>query len=346
MPPKKEADMELYAAIDLHSNNSVLVVTDPEDHVVFAKRLRNDLELILAALRGCPGAIRAVAVESTYNWYWLVDGLKCAGFDVRLANTAAVKQYDGLKHGEDFSDAKHLAQLLRLGILPEGYICPPELRALRDLMRKRAQLVRQRTSQILSIHNLLARNLAKSLKGDDIKRLEDGAIDGLALLEDQKRAVKANVAVMRCLEVQIRLLERAILAKGRLREEFHGLKTVSGIGEVLALTIVLETGDIHRFASAGKFASYARMVDSRRESNGKSKGVGNRKCGNKHLSWAFIEAAHCAVRYDPSVRRFYQRKCAKGLSVVAIKAVAHKLARACYHIMREGVPYDGTRAFA
>jgi hypothetical protein len=88
MLPKKEADMELYAAIDLHSNSSVLVVTDPEDHVVFAKRLRNDLELILAALRGCPGAIRAVAVESTYNWYWLVDGLKCAGFDVRLANTA------------------------------------------------------------------------------------------------------------------------------------------------------------------------------------------------------------------------------------------------------------------
>jgi transposase len=93
MPPKKEADMEFYAAIDLHSNNSVLVVTDAEDHVVFAKRLRNDLELILTALRECPGAIRAVAVESTYNWYWLVDGLKCAGFDVRLANTAAVKQW-------------------------------------------------------------------------------------------------------------------------------------------------------------------------------------------------------------------------------------------------------------
>jgi len=346
MPPKKEADMELYAAIDLHSNNSVLVVTDAEDHMVFAKRLRNDLEMIVSALRSCPGDVRAVAVESTYNWYWLVDGLRSAGFDVRLVNTAAVKQYDGLKHGDDFSDGKHLAQLLRLGILPEGYICPPELRALRDLMRKRAQLVRQRTTQILSIHNLLARNLAKSVKGDDIKRLEDGEIDALALLEDQKRALRANVAVMRCLEEQIRLLERAILAKGRLRKEFHGLKTVSGIGDVLALTIALETGDVHRFASAGKFASYARMVDSRRESNGKSKGVGNRKCGNKHLSWAFIEAAHCAVRYDPSVRRFYQRKCAKGLSVVAIKAVAHKLARACYHIMSEGVPYDGTRAFA
>jgi transposase len=338
--------MELYAAIDLHSNNSVLVVTDAEDHVVLAKRLQNDLRFIVTALRGCSGDIRAVAVESTYNWYWLVDGLRTAGFEVRLVNTAAVKQYDGLKRGDDFSDGKRLAQLLRLGILPQGYICPPELRAVRDLMRKRAQLVRQRAAQILSIHNQLARNLAKSIKGDDIKKLADADIDALGLLEDQKRALRANLAVMRCLEEQIRLLERAILAKGRLRSESHGLKTVCGIGDVLALTIALETGDIRRFLSAGKFASYARMVDSWRESNGKITGVGNRKCGNKHLSWAFIEAAHCAVQYDASVRCFYQRKRAKGLAVVAIKAVAHKLARACYHIMRDGVPYDGTRAFA
>jgi transposase len=346
MPPKKEADMELYAAIDLHSNNSVLVVTDSEDRVVFAKRLRNELEVIVTAMRTCRGEIRAVAVESTYNWYWLVDGLQAAGFDVRLANTAAVKQYDGLKHGDDFSDARHLAKLLRLGILPEGYICPRELRALRDLMRKRAQLVRQRTAQILSIQNQLARNTASSLAGHEIKRWEDCEVDALTLLDDQKRALKANLAVMRCLDEQVKGLERAILAKGKLREEFKGLKTVSGIGDVLALTIALETGDVHRFASAGKFASYARMVDSRRESNGKAKGVGNRKCGNKHLSWAFIEAAHYAVRYDPLVKRFYQRKCGKGLSVVAIKAVAHKLARACFHIMREGVPFDGPRAFA
>jgi len=216
--------MELYAAIDLHSNNSVVVVTDAADHVVLARRFRNDLETIVAALRSCPGDIQAIAVESTYNWYWLVDGLRAAGFDVRLVNTAAVKQYAGLKHGDDFSDGKHLAQLLRLGILPEGYICPPELRALRDLMRKRAQLVRQRTTNILSIHNLLARNLAKSVGGEDIKRLKDAEIDELELLEDQKRAIKANAAVLRCLEEQIRLLERTILAKGRLREEFHGLR--------------------------------------------------------------------------------------------------------------------------
>jgi len=163
--------MQLYAAIDLHSNNSFLVVIDPEDRTVYSKRLRNDLQAIVGALRSCPGEIQAVAVESTYNWYWLVDGLQEAGFEVHLVNTAAVKQYEGLKHGGDASDAKHLAQLLRLGILPVGYICPKELRALRDLMRKRSQPVRQRTAQILSIQNQMARTLGTSLTGNQIKAL-------------------------------------------------------------------------------------------------------------------------------------------------------------------------------
>jgi transposase len=113
--------VELHAAIDLHSNNSVLLVIDEADRVVYAKRLRNDIEAITAALTGVEGLMRAVGVESTFIWRWLVDGLRHAGYDVRLVNTAAVKQYDGLKHTGDFSDAKHLAQLLRLGILPEGF---------------------------------------------------------------------------------------------------------------------------------------------------------------------------------------------------------------------------------
>ena len=152
--------MELYAGIDLHSNNSVLSVLDENDRVVYAKRLPNDLAAIIAAQRSCSGKLHGVAVESTYNWYWLVDGLQDAGFALHLVNTAAVKQYDGLKYSGDFSDARHLAHLLRLGILPTGYIYPREERAVRDLLRKRGQLVRQRSTQILSMGRLLARNLA------------------------------------------------------------------------------------------------------------------------------------------------------------------------------------------
>ena len=264
---------------------------------------------------------------------------------MHLVNTAAVKQYDGLKHGGDFSDARHLAHLLRLGILPVGYIYPREERAVRDLLRKRSQLVRQRSSQILSIENLIARNLGARVSGNEVKRWDAKCIDAMELLDEHKQAVKANLVVMNCIDGQVVELERCILAKVKLREDFKGLKTVSGIGEILALTIALETGDIGRFAGPGNFASYARMVDSRRESNGKKKGVGNAKCGNKHLAWAFIEAAHFAVRFDATIKRWYQKKCASSLSVVAIKAVAHKLARACYHVIKDGAPFDAAKAF-
>lgn len=337
--------MELYAGIDLHSNNSMVVVLDGSDRVILRKRLPNDLNGIVSALRSCAGQVQGVAVESTFNWYWLVDGLQEAGFAVHLVNTAAVKQYDGLKYSGDAADARHLAHLLRLGILPEGYIYPREGRAVRDLLRKRSQLVRQRSTQVLSIQNLLARNLNFAASGNLIKTWHTSDIDALALLPEQALAVRANLNVMRCLDEQIHTLEREILARTKAREDYLALQTVSGIGKVLALTIALETGDIGRFASAGKFASYARTVSSRHESNGKKKGEGNTKCGNKHLAWAFVEAAHFAVRYDEQIRRFYQKKCARTLPVVAIKAVAHKLARACYHVMKRDEPFDVARAF-
>ena len=134
--------MKLYVGIDLHSNNSVLVVLDENDKVIYSKRLPNDAQVILGVLAMYKEQIEAVAVESTYNWYWLVDGLLDAGVDVRLVNTAAIPQYAGLKHGNDHTDARHLAHLLRLNLLPEGYIYPREQRGVRDLLRRRFLLVR------------------------------------------------------------------------------------------------------------------------------------------------------------------------------------------------------------
>jgi len=338
--------MELYAAIDLHSNNSMLVVLDKDDHVILERRLKNDLERIRLALAPYRESIRGIAVESTYNWYWLVDGLMDEGYPLHLVNTAAVKQYEGLKYSADQHDARWLAHLLHLGILPKGYIYPRKERALRDLARKRGQLVRARTTQILSIQNQLARNLGTQVNGNDIKTWSTDEIKALSLLPEQRLAISANLAVMQCLDEQIKTVERAILKQARLRPDFQGLLTVSGIGKILALTIALETGDIGRFDKVGDFASYSRCVNSVRLSNGKKKGVGNAKNGNKYLAWAMIEAANFAVRYDPAIKRFYQRKKTQVHAVVAIKAVAHKLARACYHVMREGKPFDVTRAFA
>jgi transposase len=130
------------------------------------------------------------------------------------------------------------------------------------------------------------------------------------------------------------------------RAEYAYLTSAPGIGQVLATTILLETGPIERFAAAGNFASYARCVDSAHTSNGKKKGEGNTKNGNKYLAWAFVEAANFALRYSPEAKRFYDRKKSKTNSVVAIKALAHKLARACFHMMKEKKPFDAERCFA
>jgi len=338
--------MRCYAGIDLHANNSVVVISDEEDHILYQKRLRNELGEILRAVAPYHDTLQGIVVESTYNWYWLVDGLMAAGYRVHLANTTAMEQYKGLKHTDDESDARWLAHLLRLGILREGYIYPKEERAVRDLLRKRSQLVRQRTSNLLSIQNLLTRNTGSSLSGNQIKHLTVGEVEQLLPQAELALAVKSNLAVRQCLEEQIESLEEVVLAQLKLREGFAPLFTVSGIGQILGMTIMLETGEIGRFATVGDFASYCRCVGSQHLSNGKRKGQGNPKNGNKYLAWAFVEAANFAVRYNAQIKRFYQRKRTKTNSVGAIKAVAHKLARAYYYILRDQVPFEINKAFA
>ncbi|HEY6879333.1 MAG TPA: IS110 family transposase [Polyangiales bacterium] len=338
--------MKLYAGIDLHSNNSMLVILDEQDRVHLQERLPNERERILLRLAQYKRQITGVVVESTYNWYWLVDALVDAGYKVHLAHPAALVQYQGLKHSADEHDARWLAHLLRLGILHEGYIYPRQARAVRDLMRRRMQLVQTRSAQIVCVQTQLARSTASSLSGEAIKRMQAEQLE--QLLEDANvgSAVRANLEVIATLSAQISRLEGEILQQVKLAAQFAPLLSISGVGRILALTIMLESGAMERFAKVGNFSSYARCVDSKRLSNDKKKGEGNRKSGNKYLAWAFVEAAHFAVRYSPRIKRFYERKAAKTNKVVAIKAVAHKLARAAYHVMREQVPFDEARAFA
>ncbi|MBI2386433.1 MAG: IS110 family transposase [Elusimicrobia bacterium] len=339
--------MKLYAAIDLHSNNSVLVILDERDRVIYERRLPNELPAILNELKPHRKKVQGIAVESTYNWYWLVDGLMDAGYSVKLVNTAAVKKYDGMKYSGDEHDARHLAHLLRLGILPTGYIYPKKERAVRDLLRKRAQLVRCRTAQILSIQNLVTRNSGHGIAANDIRDLDEGALKELCGGNQMRAlAVQGNLTVLRCLDEQIHALELVALKQAKLKPQFEKLLSVDGIGNILGMTIMYEAGDMERFAKVGQFASYARCVSSSRWSNGKKKGEGNRKNGNKYLSWAFMEAANFAIRYNERIRTFYQRKQSKTHRIVALKTVAHKLARACYHVLTDQVEFDLTRAFA
>lgn len=335
--------MALYCGIDLHSTNHLVTVIDEEDRRVYEKRLPNEIEATLRALAPMRDALSAVAVESTFNWYWLVDGLMDGGYEVKLVNTAAVKQYEGLKYADDRHDAFWLAHLLRLKILPTGYIYPKETRAVRDLMRRRLGLVRVASRQLISVQSAIWRHTGCRVSTNQIRKrgfvvpVDDGHV---AL------AMRGALNVYAAVQEQIAALEQAVVAHAKFKPDFEILRTMPGVDKILGLTVMMETGTIERFASVGDYASYARCVKSERTSDGKKKGEGNAKSGNKYLSWAFSEAAHFAVRYNPQAKRFYEKKRAQTNAIVAIRALAHKLARAAYFMLRDQVPFDGERLFA
>jgi transposase len=335
--------MPLYCGIDLHSNNHVVCVIDEQDKRLLEKKLDNDSELTLRALSRYKNRLKAIAVESTYNWYWLVDALMEAGHQVELVNTAKVVQYSGLKRTNDRYDAFHLAHLMRLGILPTGYIYPKAERGLRDLLRKRIQLVQDRSSHLIRFKFLVQMHTGQSIRADRIKArkfqlpvIGDGNV---------QLALQSHLAMIRAFTTQIKTLEKSILSQVDPVVCFECLKTAPGIGDILAEVILLETGNIDRFKGPGNYASYCRCVDSRRESNGKKKGENNRKNGNRYLAWAFIEAANFAVQRSDKARRFHLKKEKATNAIVARKALAHKLARGCYWVMRNQEAFDQDRVF-
>jgi transposase len=259
-----------------------------------------------------------------------------------LANPAAIKQYEGLKHTDDPYDAFFLAHLMRLGILPTGYIYPREQRGVRDLLRRRLSMVQMATRLLLAVQSQVWRSTGINLSSNRIRRpdfelpLTPGPVyEGAA----------AQWRLFQQTQAEIQGLERMALDLYQGEDSYQLLQTVKGIGRILGLTIGLETGSINRFRQAGNYASYCRCVSSQRISNDKKKGQNNRKAGNRYLSWAFSEAAHFAVRFEPKVQRFYERKRQKRNGIVAIRAVAHKLSRAVFHMLKHHEPFDVDRAF-
>jgi len=332
--------MELYSGLDLHSRNTYIGILDTDFKRVFKKRVSNNLDLVLETLQPFKDQLKGLVVESTYNWYWLVDGLMDAGYGcVHLANPSAIKQYEGLKHSDDQHDAFFLAQLLILGILPQGYIYPKEDRPVRDLARKRMFLVKHKTAHILSLQSLIACCCGQRISSNEIRKFTSVDLRQLLKEEYLLLSAQANLNIIAFLIQQIKALEKAIKKKVKLDKAFEQLMSVPGIGFILAMTIMLEVGDISRFAKVGNFASYCRCVSSQRLSDGKSKGSGNRKNGNRYLSWAFVEAAQLGRRYSQRFCRYYDRKAAQTNTIVATKALSNKLARICYYIMRDQVSF-------
>jgi transposase len=309
------------------------------------QKLDCNLKAIVRFLAPFKARLQSIAVESTYNWYWLVDGLRAMSYPVVLANPARIDQYSGIKHADDKNDAFFLAELQRLNILPTGYVYDPQLRPVRDLLRRRLSLVQQRTALLLSFKSLYARTTGQTMS---LSRLKGMAVpEAIALYEHPANQLIAKVQKehIEQLSQSIERIEKAVLKSARELPYYEKLSTLPGVGKILGMTITMEVGQISRFPGPGNFASYCRAVDSKRTSNQKNKGQNNRKCGNKYLAWAFVEAANFAKRYDENCRRWFDRKAARTSTVIATKALACKLAKAAWHLMAQAVDYDEQRVF-
>jgi len=186
---------------------------------------------------------------------------------------------------------------------------------------------------------MIERQVGQRVSSNKLKKITEEEIKALLKEEHLVLSAMANILTMKTLDQQIRIIEKAVKGTVKLRKKFECLLTVTGIGDILALTIMLEVGDIGRFEKVGNFSSYCRCVSSTRISNGKSKGKGNSKNGNRYLAWAFIEAANIARRHNARLNRFYQRKATKKNGIVATKALSNKMARACYYVMRDQIPF-------
>jgi transposase len=340
-----EAEQSLYAGLDLHKRNVYCGLIDQEGKPVYRRRLPAELPTILQALQPYRSQLKAIAVESTFNWYWLVDGLQAADYPVHLANPAEMQKYSGLKQTDDETDALWLAEMLRLGILPEGYIYPKAERPVRDMLRRRMLIVRQATQTLLSLQSMVTRHSSQSVSATKLQRW---TLQEVRATFTDPYSQQTAAAMLELLGEQRRIqhsLEKQVLAVAKPTGPFQRLVSLPGIGNILGLTIALETGPIGRFASAGDYASYCRTVNSRCTSDGKKKGENNRKNGNPYLAWAYVEAANFAQRYSPRAQAWFARKTARTHRVVAVKALACKLAKAAYYVLRDDVEFDENKLF-
>lgn len=337
---------KVVAGMDLHSNNVVIGVMDTDGKRLANRKVPCELTEVVKFLAPFKRRLAQVAVESTYNWYWLVDGLRALKYPVVLANPAGMQQYSGIKHADDTHDAFFLAELLRLKILPTGHIYDAQLRPVRDVLRRRLMLVHQRTALMLSFKSLYTRTTGREMALSELKGLEVKEAQALYTHPANQLIGGLQIQEIDNLSESIGKIEKLVLGSARELPLYSKLLTLPGVGKILAMTITMEVGDIKRFTHAGNFASYCRTVEAQRTSNSKQKGENNSKCGNRYLAWAFVEAANFARRYDGQCRKWFDRKAAKTSSIIATKALACKLAKAAWHVMSTETDYDASRAFS
>jgi transposase len=336
-----QAEHRAYCGVDLHARSMFLCILDPSGNALLHRDVPADPEAFLDAVAPHRDGL-VVAAECTFSWYWLADLCLEEGIPFVLGHALDMRAIHGSKTKNDRIDSEKIAHLLRAGLLPQAYVYPAAMRATRDLLRRRSYLVRRRSEALTHVqlirwqyrHDAPAGKLRyASNRAAVLDRVDDECV---------RRTLRVDLDLAEHLDAQIAELETFLVAraKGHDLPTFYRLRSIPGVGKVLALTILYEIGDVRRFDSAGRFLSYARLVRPAKESAGKRVGTSHAKQGNAHLKWAFREAAALMTRHEPTVKAWAAKK-AKAVGKGKAQAIlAAKLGRAVFVMLRRGVPFD------
>jgi len=336
-----------YCGIDLHAKTMYLCLLDREGQVQLHENLRSRPEPFLAAVAPYREDL-VVGAECIFTWYWLADLCAREGIAFVLGHALYMKAIHGAKAKNDRLDAFKIAHLLRGGNLPQAYVYPPEMRATRDLLRRRLHLVRRRGNLLAHVQNTHHQyNLDVPAKKVAHESNRKGVAERF-VQADVRKSVETDLALVGDYDVRIRELQLHLerRAKEHDRDAYHRLRSVPGIGKILALTILYEIHDIGRFERVQDFLSYARLVKCEHSSAGKRLGSGGAKVGNVHLKWAFSEAAVLFLRKNPRGQQYVRRLAGKHGKAKALSILAAKLGRAVYHMLRRERAFDTERFFA
>jgi transposase len=330
-----------YCGIDLHARSLYVCILDQTGQVLVHQNLRASPEELLAAVAAYRDDL-VIAVECIFTWYWVADLCAQEGIAFVLGHALYMKAIHGGKTKNDRIDALKIATLLRGGMLPQAYVYPAGMRATRDLLRRRLHIVRKRGQLLAHIQNTshqynlppLGKRIAYPSNREGVaEHFEDRVV---------RKSIAVDLALLERYDALVIDLESYLVrqAKQHDPQAFALLRSIPGIGKVLALTILYEIHDVRRFDRVQQFASYARLVKCAKESAGKRHGTSGAKMGNVHLKWAFSEAAIGFVRHSEQGKKLLARLEKRFGKGKALSILAHKLGRAAYYMLLRGKVFE------
>ena len=340
------AQHRFYCGIDLHARTMHVCVLDQDGNAVFDRNLASRPETLLKAIAPFRDGL-VIGVECMFAWYWVADLCQREQITFVLGHALYMKAIHGGKAKNDKIDAGKIARLLRGGTFPLAYAYPKGMRETRDLLRRRCYLVRKRAEllthlQILNSqynHAPFAKKLSFAANRDELQVAERFADPSV------QKSAAVDLALVDRLDELIGEVELYLTRTAKVDDvqTYHRLRTVPGVGPVLALVLLYEMHDVQRFATAGQFLSYARLVRCTHESAGKKLGTGGKKIGNAHLRWAFAEAVCLFLRASERAKKWKQKQAAQRGDGKALAILAARLGRAVYHMLRKREAFDEER---